>query len=154
MKDIIDRYEESKYPALLEILFFMILIIDLLLPIWVSFMASLHIEKMPYLKNVYMVVIPIAYILPLVDAILIKKTKKYLVKINNIYLVLRVVYLSFFFINEINYRLAVASHQMDKEIYSGIINSGVFNIVCIFLFSFFWLFTINLSKAIKYHIGN
>jgi hypothetical protein len=154
MKDIIDRYEESKYPALLEVLFFMVLIIDLMLAVWVSFMAPLHISKMPYLRIVYLIIIPIAYVAPLVDAICIRKTKKHLLIINDIYLSFRVVYLTFIFINEINYRIAEASSSISKAISSSIINSGIFCIVFTLIFSIAWIITINRSKTIKYHIAN
>jgi hypothetical protein len=154
MKDIIDRYEESKFPALLEVLFIMILTIDFTLAIWVSFMASLHIDRMPYLNSIYIIVIPIAYIFPLVNVISIKKSKKHLLRINNTYLLVRVIYLTFFFINEVNYRLAEAANQIDKVIYANIVNSGVLNISCVFIFSVFWIITINLSKTIKKHISS
>jgi hypothetical protein len=154
LKDIIDRYEETKYPALLEILFFMILIIDLVLAVWITFMAPLHIDKMPYLKIFYIIIIPITYFFPIIDSICIRKTKKSLLLINNIYLVFRVIYFSFIFINEINYRLTAASGNIDKEITSNIVSSGIFCIAFILVFSIVWIITINKSKSINYHINN
>jgi hypothetical protein len=154
MKDIIDRYEESKFPALLEVLFFMILIMDLLLAIWMTFIAPLHIEKMPYLKIFYLIVIPIAYIFPLMDAICIKKSKKYLLQINDIYLLLRIVYLVFTFINETKYRIIEASSNLDNATSSSIISSGIFNISFTLVFSIVWIIAINKSKKVKYHINN
>jgi hypothetical protein len=154
LKDIIDRYEDSKYPGLLELLFFLILIIDLILAIWMTFMAPLHISKMPYLKMFYLAIIPIAYIAPIVDAVCIKKTKKHLLLINNIYLSIRVVYFSLVFLNEIKYRIADASSNIDKDITSSIISSGVFSISFILIFSVAWIILINTSQKIKYHIEN
>jgi hypothetical protein len=154
MKDIIDRYEESIFPGLLELLFFMVLVIDLILAVWMTFMAPLHISKMPYLKIIYLIVLPIAYIAPIVDSVCIKKTKKHLLLINDIYLTLRVVYLSFVFINEIMYRIADASTNIDKAISTSIISSGIFCILFSLLFSISWIITLHVSKKIKYHIAN
>lgn len=154
MRDIIDIYEESKFPALLEVLFFMVLVIDLSLAVWMTFMAPLHISRMPYLKIAYFAVIPVAYIFPIVDAVFIRKAKKQLLLINNIYLSVRVAYLAFAFTSEILYRMAEASGNIDKEIASSIIRSGIFNIACTLLFSAAWIAMLNLSKKIKYHIAN
>jgi hypothetical protein len=154
VKDIIDRYEESRFPGLLEVLFFMILILDLLLAVWMSFMAPLHIEKMPYLKIVYAALIPLAYVFPIVDAIVIKKAKKHLLRINNIYLVYRLAYSAFVFVNETRYRLADVSAEIGKDAYLSIVGSGIFNIACTVIFSVAWIFAINTSKKVKFHIAN
>jgi hypothetical protein len=154
MKDIIDRYEESRFPGLLELLFFMVLIIDLILAIWMTFMAPLHISKMPYLRIIYILIIPIAYIAPIVDAICIRKTKKHLLLINDIYLSLRVAYLAFIFFNEIKFRMADASTFIDKAISTSIISSGIFSISFTLIFSISWMITLHASKKIKYHIAN
>jgi hypothetical protein len=154
MKDFIDQYEDSRFPGLLELLFFLILIVDFLMAIWVSFMAPLHISKMPYLKIIYTIIIPIAFIAPLIITICIKKIKKHLILIINTYLGVRVIYLSFLFLNEIMYRLVEGSANINKETYSGIIYSGVFCIAFTFLFSLIWILLINGSKKIKNYISN
>jgi hypothetical protein len=154
MKDIMDIYEESKFPALLEILFFMIIVIEITLAIWISFMAPLHISKMPYLKIVYMILIPITYIFPLLDLIVIKKVKKHLLLINNTYLSIRALYFSFYFINEIQYRITEITDKTDRLNVSSTINSGIFCIVFVLMFSTIWIILINLSKKIKYYIND
>jgi hypothetical protein len=154
LKDIIDRYEESKYPGLLELLFFMILIIDLLLAVWLTFMAPLHIGKMPYLGIIYIIIIPFAYIAPIIVAICIKKTKKHLLFIIYLYLGIRVLYLAFVFVNEIKYRIAEASPNTDEAISSDIITSGLISIAFTLLFSISWMLLVKYSKKIKNHISN
>ena len=154
MKDIIDRYEDSKFPALLEVLFFMVLVMDLSLAVWMTFMAPLHISKMPYLKMLYPVIIPIAYVFPIVNAVCIRKIKKRLLLINDIYLSSRVAYLSFVFFNEAAYRMAEAPREIDQAMSSSIINSGIFNVVFTLLFSAAWILILNRSKKIRYHIEN
>jgi len=154
MKDIIDRYEDSNFPALLEVLFFMILVMDLALAVWMAFMAPLHISKMPYLKFFYPIIIPIAFVFPIVNAICIRKAKKRLLLINDIFLSSRVVYLTFVFFNETKFRMAEASQDLDPALSSSIINSGIFNAIFTLLFSAAWMLMLNRSKKIKYHIAN
>ncbi len=132
----------------------MVLIVDVILAIWIAFNASLHIGKFPYLKIFYYAIIPLAFVFPIVDAIVIKKAKKNLLLINDIYLCVRIVYLAFFFINEIRYRLTESAVQIDKAISNSIVWSGIFEIAFVVVFSAFWISILHLSKAIKYHIDN
>jgi len=154
MKDIMDIYEESKFPALLEILFFFIIVIELTLACWITFMAPLHINKMPYLRIVYMILVPVTYIFPLLDLVVIKKAKKHLLLINNIYLCSSFFYISFFFVNEIQYRLTEIADKTDSLKVSDIMYSGIFSILFTLMFSVVWIVLINVSKKIKYHIND
>jgi len=154
MKDIMDIYEDSKFPALLEILFFFIIVIELTLACWITFMAPLHISKMPYLRIVYMILVPVTYIFPLLDLIVIKKAKKHLLLINNIYLGSRFFYISFFFLNETQYRLSEITDKTDSLKVSDIMYSGIFCLVFTLIFSAVWIILINVSKQIKYYIND
>jgi hypothetical protein len=152
MKDIMDIYEESKFPTLLGILFVMIIAIEITLVPWITFMAPLHIGRMPYLRIPYMILVPLTFILPLVDLVAIKKATKHLLMVNTIYLSSRAIYFTFYFINEIQYRIAENSDKADGSNIADIVWSGIFCIMFTLIFSIAWIVLLNVSKNIKYYI--